>query len=87
VFATGVIPTNLNYTGVFDGSTTTQTVALLTHIRSPLIGNPTDAERRFNMGFEDEPKNDRFVLIPRQDVAFGVRYSDAICLLTGIDTI
>ena len=89
VFATGVIPTNLDYTGVFDatGTVATQTVAILTHIRSPIIGNPTDAERRFNMGFEDEPKNDRFVLIPRQDVAFGVRYTDAICLLTGIDTI
>lgn len=87
VFSTGVIPTNLNYAGVFDGTTTSQTVALLIHTRSPLIGNPTDAERRFNMGFEDEPRKDRFVLIPRQDVAFGVRYTDAICLFTGIDTI
>ena len=39
------------------------------------------------MGFEDEPQRDRFVLIPRQDVAFGVRYSDALCLFTGIATI
>jgi hypothetical protein len=87
VFGTGVIPTNLNYAGVFDGSTTTQTQAILLHVRSPLIGNPTQAERRFNMGFEDEPQRDRFVLIPRQDVAFGVRYADAICLLNGIDTV
>ncbi len=87
VFATGALPTNLNYTGVFDGTTTTQTVAMLIHTRSPLIGNPTQAERRFNMGFEDEPQRDRFVLIPRQDLAFGVRYTDALCLLTGIDTI
>jgi len=87
VFGTGVIPTNLNYTGVYDGTTTTQTQAILTHIRSPLIGNPTQAERRFSMGFEDEPQRDRFVLIPRQDIAFGIRYSDAICLLNGIDTV
>lgn len=89
VFATGVIPTNLDYLGVFDatGTTATQTAALLIHTRSPLIGNPTDAERRFNMGFEDEPKNDRFVLIPRQDIAFGVRYPEALCVLRGIDTI
>lgn len=87
VFGTGVIPTNLNYAGVYDGSTTTQTMALLTHVRSPMIGNPTQAERRFSMGFEDEPQRDRFVLIPRQDIAFGIRYPDAICLMTGIDTV
>ena len=87
VFGTGVIPTNLNYTGVYDGTTTTQTMALLCHVRSPMIGNPTQAERRFSMGFEDEPQRDRFVLIPRQDIAFGIRYTEAICLLTGIDTV
>lgn len=87
VFATGVIPTNLNYTGVYDGTTTSQTLAILTHIRSPMIGNPTQAERRFNMGFFDEPTKDRFILIPRTDVAFNIRYTDAVCLLTGIDTI
>jgi hypothetical protein len=87
VFGTGALPTNLNYSGVFDGTTTTQTLAVLTHIRSPIIGNPTVAERRFSVGFEDEPQRDRFVLIPRQDISFGVRYPEAICLLTGIDTI
>lgn len=90
VFATGAIPTNLNWTGKYvTGAGTVQntTVALLLHTRSPLIGNPTDGARRFSMGFEDEPKRDRFVLIPRQDVAFGVRYTDALCLFTGITTI
>lgn len=89
VFGTGVIPTTLDYTGQGDDgqATDAQTLAVLTHIRSPIIGNPTVAERRFSIGFHDEPTKDRFVLIPRQDVAFNVRYSDAICLLTGIDTI
>lgn len=92
VFATGAIPTNLSWTGKYiqpgvAGSTQDKTVALLVHIRSPLIGNPTQSERRFAMGFEDEPQRDRFVLIPRQDVAFGVRYTDALCLFTGIATI
>ena len=90
VFGTGVIPTNLNWTGKYEtGGSTVQdkTVAILAHVRSPLIGNPTDAGRRFNMGFEDEPTKDRFVLIPRQDLAFGVRYKDAICLLHGIATV
>jgi len=93
-FATGAIPTNLNWTGKYqtgtvNGVTAVQdkTVALLVHTRSPLIGNPTDNARRFSMGFEDEPKRDRFVLIPRQDLAFGVRYEDAVCLLHGIATI
>ena len=87
VFGTGAIATNLNATGVYDASTVDKTVAILTHIRSPLIGNPTVAERRFSIGFHDEPTRDRFVLIPKQDMAFGVRYPEAICLLTGIATV
>lgn len=87
VFGTGAIASNLNYAGVYDGVTATQTVAILTHIRTAIIGNPTVAERRFSIGFHDEPTKDRFVLIPKQDIAFNVRYPDAICLLTGIDTI
>ena len=87
VFATGAIATNLNWAGVYDGTTTTKTVAVLVNTRSPIIGNPTDADRRFSIGFHDEPTKDRFVLIPRQDIAFGVRYTDAVCLLHGINTI
>lgn len=87
VFGTGAIATNLNATGVYDATTVDKTVAILTHIRSPLIGNPTVAERRFSIGFHDEPTKDRFVLIPKQDMAFGVRYPEAICLLTGIATV
>ena len=94
VFATGVIPTNLNYTGLYQTGTVNgqtavanTTVALLVHNRSPLIGNPTDADRRFSMGFLDQPTKDRFVLIPRQDIAFNVRYTEALCLLHGIATV
>ncbi len=87
VFGTGVIASNLNATGVFDGTTTDKTLAILTHIRSPMIGNPTVADRRFSIGFHDEPTKDRFVLIPKQDIAFAVRYPEAICLLTGIATV
>ena len=87
VFASSAMPNNLNFAGVFDGSTTNKTLALLLHNRSPLIGNSTVADRRFSMDFHDEPTKDRFVLIPRQDIAFGLRYSDAVCKLTGITTI
>jgi hypothetical protein len=87
VFATGAIATNLNATGVFDGVTTNKTVALLLNTRSPLIGNPTVAERRFSIGFHDEPTKDRFVLIPKQDIAFGVRYTEGVCKLVGINTV
>ena len=88
VFATGTIATNLDWDGDYDSTgQTTKTVALLVHARSPLIGNPTVADRRFSIGFHDEPQKDRFLLIPKQDVAFGVRYTDAVCKLTGINTI
>lgn len=90
VFATGVIATNLNWTGDYETGTGTvqnKTVALLLQNRSPLIGNPTVADRRFSIGFHDEPQKDRFLLVPKQDVAFGVRYTDAVCKLTGIATV
>jgi hypothetical protein len=91
VFGTGALATNLDVDGVYDnttgGAVQNTTVAVLTHIRSPMIGNPTVAERRFSIGFHDEPTKDRFVLIPKQDIAFGVRYPEAICLLTGIATV
>lgn len=90
VYATGVLATNLDVTGKYSlagGAVQNTTSALLLQVRSPIIGNPTVAERRFSIGFHDEPTKDRFVLIPKQDIAFGVRYDEAICLLTGIAVI
>jgi hypothetical protein len=87
VYATGVLATNLDVTGKYSlagGAVQNTTSALLLNVRSPIIGNPTVAERRFSIGFHDEPTLDRFVLIPKQDIAFAVRYDEAICLLTGI---
>jgi len=62
----------------------TLSVALLVNTRSPVIGNPAMAARRFSIGFEDEPKSDRFVLIPRQDLAFNVRHTAAIVRIRNI---
>lgn len=88
VFGTGALPVNVNNAGVVPAAHNgTSTLAILTHIRSPMIGNPTVAERRFSIGFHDEPTKDRFVLIPKQDIAFNVRYPEAICLLKGISPI
>ena len=87
VFATSVMRDNLNASGVFDGTTTDKTMALLLHMRSPLLGNPTVADRRFSIDFHDEPHKDRFLLVPRQDVAFAVRYADAICKMVSINTV
>jgi hypothetical protein len=85
VFGTGALPTNLDANGVVPAAHNgTKGLAILTHIRSPLIGNPTVAERRFSIGFHDEPTKDRFVLIPKQDLAFGVRYTEAIVLIRDI---
>ena len=66
-----------------DGSGTLS-VCVLCHTRSPVIGNPSMAARRFTIGFEDEPKSDRFVLIPRQDLAFAVRHSAGIVLIRNV---
>tara|TARA_R110002096_G_scaffold216270_1_gene404169 strand:+ start:3513 stop:4571 length:1059 start_codon:yes stop_codon:yes gene_type:complete len=87
VFGTGAIALNLNAAGIYDGTTTDKTVACLLNIRSPMIGNPTVAERRFSVGFLDEPTKDRFVLIPKQDIAFAIRHTEAVCLIVGIATI
>lgn len=91
VFATSALATNLHWDGthkaVGGSNVHTKTTALLVHKRSPLIGNPTNADRRFSIDFHDEPTKDRFVLIPRQDIAFGVRYTDALCRFNGINTV
>jgi len=85
VFGTGALPTNLDANGVVPAAHNgDKGLAVLTHIRSPLIGNPTVADRRFSIGFHDEPTKDRFVLIPKQDIAFGVRYPEAIVLIRNI---
>ena len=81
VFGTNTLRDDLNATGVFDGVTTNRTIALLFNHRSPLIGNPTKADRRFNIGFKDDPTKDRFILIPREDISFGVRYTEALCVI------
>lgn len=86
VVATSALPDGvLNASGVnpSDG-TGTLSVCVLVHTRSPVIGNPSSAARRFTIGFEDEPKSDRFVLIPRQDLAFAVRYTDAVILIRNV---
>jgi len=86
VVATSALPDGvLNANGVNPGDGTgTLSVCVLTHTRSPVIGNPSSAARRFTIGFEDEPKSDRFVLIPRQDLAFAVRYNEAIVLIRNV---
>tara|TARA_R110002020_G_scaffold110809_15_gene256018 strand:+ start:6511 stop:7596 length:1086 start_codon:yes stop_codon:yes gene_type:complete len=87
VFSVGVIAENLDVTGKYSlagGAVQNTTTAILMNIRSPIIGNPTLGERRFSIGFHDEPTKDRFVLIPKQDIAFAVRYDEAVCVFTGI---
>lgn len=86
VVATSALPdNNLTANGVNPGDGTgTLSVCVLVHTRSPVIGNPSSAARRFTIGFEDEPKSDRFVLIPRQDLAFAVRYTDAVVLIRNV---
>ena len=84
VFGTNAIRTDLNATGIYDGVTTDRTLCLLFNVRSPLIGNPTQANRRFSIGFFDEPKLDRFVLIPREDIAFGIRYPEALATVVNV---
>lgn len=84
VFGTNAIRTDLNATGIYDGVTTDRTLCLLFNVRSPLIGNPTQANRRFSIGFFDEPKLDRFVLIPREDLSFGIRYPEALATVVNV---
>jgi len=86
VVATSALPqSTLGATGVNPGDATgTLSAAVLLNTKSPIIGNPSNSARRFSVGFIDEPKADRFVLIPRQDLAFNVRYTEAVCLLFNI---
>jgi HK97 family phage prohead protease len=87
VISSSVVPENLNASGKFDGSTTNLTVAVLFDRSSPIIGNPGPASRKFSITFDDEPKRDRFSLLPREDVAFNVRRRDAIVQIYNLSTV
>jgi len=85
VISTVQIPTNLDATGVVPAAHNgLLTCAMLLHKASPMIGNPSVQTRAFSVGYEDEPKKDRFCLIPREDIAFNVRYPDALCLIENL---
>ncbi|MFA5216874.1 phage major capsid protein [Sulfuricurvum sp.] len=89
VIGTSLIPDTLDSTGVArnQGSGTTadnRTVVLVVNKRSPIIGNPTMAERKFTIEIDDEPTKDQIILVPKEDMAFNVRYLAAICQIINV---
>ena len=60
------------------------TEALVLHRSAPLIGNPAAPERRFSLVREERPRQDRYHLIARWDVAFTLQYPEAVVRMVGI---
>jgi len=84
VIVTDAIPENLNDSGKYDGTTTDKTVAILFNKNSPILGVPTYADRKFNIQVEEKPGLDQINLYPMEDIAFNVRYQDAIVQIINI---
>jgi len=61
-----------------------RSIALLYNKKSPIIGNPAKAQRKFTLEVETEPKKDQIVLIPSWDMALANQYSGAFCQIINI---
>lgn len=95
LFGTTVIGTShlkdtMDSTGVArsqaDGNTSgnNRTVVLVFNKKSPIIGNPAKAERKFSVKADPEPQKDRVVLVPKEDFAFANFYDEAICQIINV---
>lgn len=78
VVSTSVLQEDLDSSGLRPATADVLTACIMFDKSSPIVGNPGPASRKFSITFDDEPKRDRFSLIPRNDVAFNVRRRDSI---------
>lgn len=91
IFGVSVIETNairetLNASGVYDGSTTDRTVALMFNVDYVFWGVPAYAERALSLKKWDDPRFDRVQLILTEDIGFQARHPEAICQCINIST-
>ena len=88
VIATDLIPDTLGDTGVARnqgaGTDDNRSVVLVFNKTSPVIGNPAMAERKFKIALYDDIVNDEIHLVPIEDIAFNVRYNEAICYIYNV---
>ena len=88
VISTSLVPDTLDDDGAAknqsSGTGGNRTVVLVFDKRSPIIGNPVKAERKFKIEVDDEPQGDRIVLVPKEDFAFANRYDEAICQIINV---
>jgi len=89
VISTSLLSDTLGATGLERNQSTgssadDKTVVLVFNNRSPIIGNPIKADRKFKIEIDNEPKKDRIVLIPKEDFAFSNRYDEAIAQIINV---
>lgn len=89
VISTALLSETLDTTGVERNQSAgspadDRTVVLMFNNRSPIIGNPAKAERKFTIEIENVPKKDRVLLIPKEDLAFANRYDGALCQIINV---
>lgn len=75
-----------NTAGIRSASTGTNlyTEGLAVFTESPIIGVPADSDNALNVTVTHEPGLDRFHMFSREDIAFNVRYPEAIVRMYGV---
>lgn len=88
VIATDLVPDTLTAAGIARDQTLAaagnRSVVLVFNKRSPVIGDPVKPERRFRVLLDEEKRDDIIILVPIEDLAFNVRYCEAICQIINV---
>lgn len=88
VINTDLVPDTLDATGVArsqaSGTADNRSVVLVFNRKTPIIGNPTKPERQFRVLLDEEIRDDELILVPIEDIAFNVKYNEAICYIRNV---
>ena len=85
VIETDLIPEDLQYDGYRYTAAGNWTVAIMFNKNEMYFGVSAHRDRKFSIGFKDEPEYDSFKLIPQEDIGFVPRFDESIVQITFID--
>lgn len=86
VIETDFVREDLNASGVYDGTTTDRTEAILVNTKEVFLGVPRYVERTLQVKKWDDARFDRKQLIAIEDVTLGVRHPEAVVEIVNIST-
>lgn len=85
--ATDLISDTLDANGVERDQSavgTDYSVVLVVNKTVPIIGNPAMADRKFKIALDESVRDDEIYLVPIEDIAFAVRYTNGIAYIRNV---